>query len=176
MEARGLEPEDDEGTLLLGDAYAAAGRKDDAIGLLRQAAARYKGRRSRALAAIHRKISRIELNDGDLSEALSSLVRAFDADPQSGVVAMELGLFAIDLDDQEIASRAFRSVTLMKLVPEGGESGTTAAARALAYFHLASIARRPGERRKARLMGDTAGADDPTLEAARALREELRAG
>ena len=175
-EARGLEPEDDEGTLLLGDAYAAAGRKDDAIGLLRQAAARYKGRRSRALAAIHRKISRIELNDGDLSEALSSLVRAFDADPQSGVVAMELGLFAIDLDDQEIASRAFRSVTLMKLVPEGGESGTTAAARALAYFHLASIARLQGDRRKARLMVDKAVADDPTLEAARALLEELRAG
>ena len=87
---------------------------------------------------------------------------------------MELGLFAIDLDDTEIASRAFRGITLMKIGAAGTGEGTSAASKALAYYHLGNIARMQGDRRKARLMVEKAVSEDPTLDAARSLLEELR--
>ena len=87
---------------------------------------------------------------------------------------MELGQFALDLDDQEIASRAFRAVTLMKILP--GPEGTTGAAKALAYYHLGRFAEAQGDRRKARLMVEKAVSEDPHLEIARTLLDELRAG
>jgi Tfp pilus assembly protein PilF len=60
----------------------------------------------------------------------------------------------------------------MKITPGG--DGATAAVRALAYYHLGRMAFIQGDRRKARLMIDKAVADDPSLDAARALLEQLR--
>src|SRR5262249_20458875 len=121
-QARSLRPEEQEAVLLLADAHAGAGKRAEGLALLRQTAAARKGRRSKQLAAVHRRISKHELAEGDLSEALESLTRAFECDSQNGALAMELGQFALDLDDMEIASRAFRAVTLMKVLP--GNEGT----------------------------------------------------
>jgi hypothetical protein len=88
---------------------------------------------------------------------------------------MELGTFALDIDDQEIAARAFRSVTLMKApTAEAPDAGASPAQRAVAYHHLAVIARAQGDRRKARLLAEKAVAEDGSLEVARALLDELK--
>jgi hypothetical protein len=89
---------------------------------------------------------------------------------------MALGLQAVDLCEFEIASRAFRSVTMMKAAPAGSTEGITSASRAVAYYHLGDIARSQGDMRKARLMVEKAVSEDPSLEAARTLLEQLRAG
>ena len=174
-EAKGLRPEDGEATLLLADAYTLAGRAVEARTILEAAAAALKGRRSRPVAAIHRRLARLDLADGDRSAALGALTRAFDSDPQNGQLAVELGGLAVEFDEHELATRAFRAVTLMKSAAAGSTEGVTMELRALAYYHLGRMAFLQGDRRKARLMIDKAVADDPGLDAARALLEQLRA-
>jgi tetratricopeptide (TPR) repeat protein len=174
-EAKGLRPEDGEATLLLADAYALAGRVVEARTILEAAVASLKGRRSKPVAAIHRRIARLDLADGDRGAALGALTRAFDSDPQNGQLAMELGSLAVEFDEHELATRAFRAVTLMKSAAAGSAEGVTTTLRALAYYHLGRMAFLQGDRRKARLMIDKAVADDPALDAARALLEQLRA-
>ena len=175
-QARALRPDDQEILLLLADATAAAGDNAQARTVLAQVIAAYKGRRAKQLAPVYQRISRIESSEGNLSEALAALSKAFEMDPSSGSVAMALGLQAVDLHEIEIASRAFRSVTMMKPAPAGSTEGVTSAQRAVAYYHLGDIARSQGDARKARLMVEKAVSEDPTLEAARALLEALRAG
>ena len=174
-EAKGLRPEDGEATLLLADAYALTGRAVEARTILEAAVAALKGRRSKPVAAIHRRIARLDLAHGDRSAALGALTRAFDSDPQNGQLAMELGAIAVEFDENDLATRAFRAVTLMKSAPPGSTEGVTTQLRALAYYHLGRMAFLQGDRRKARLMIDKAVADDPGLDAARALLEQLRA-
>jgi tetratricopeptide (TPR) repeat protein len=178
-QARALRPpaaDEHEVTLLLSEAYAAAEQLDGARALLDAAAAAHKGRRSKQLSAIYRQRARIELTEGDRAAGLAALTKALESDPQNGVLAMELGLLAVELEDQEIQNRAFRSVTMMKVAPPGGTEGTNAASRGLAYYHLGRIAAAQGDRRKARLMIEKAVLDDPALDVARALLEQLRAG
>ena len=102
------------------------------------------------------------------------MLRAFDNDPQNADLAMELGSFALDLDDSETAGRAFRAVTLLKSVPAGATDGASSQMKALAYHRLAMIANVQGDRRKARFMVEKALAEDPSLAEARALLEALR--
>jgi tetratricopeptide (TPR) repeat protein len=174
-EAKALRPEDGETTLLLADAYALAGRAVEARTILEAAVVALKGRRSKPVAAIHRRLARLDLADGDRSAALGALTRAFDSDPQNGQLAMELGSLAVEFDEHELATRAFRAVTLMKSAAAGSTEGVTTQLRALAYYHLGRMAYMQGDRRKARLMIDKSVADDPGLDAARALLEQLRA-
>ena len=174
-EARRLVPEDHGATVALADAYSKADRAADARALLVAAAAAHKGRRSKSLSELWRARSRVELADGDLSESLAALAKAFEVDPQNAELAMELGQLAVDLDDGEVATRAFRSVTLMRLAAAGSTEGATPAARALAYYQLGRIAVDQGDKRKARLMVEKAVAEDPALEVARTLLGELRA-
>jgi tetratricopeptide (TPR) repeat protein len=175
-EAKSLRPEDMEATTLLADALAYAGRAGEARAFLDAAVAAQKGRRSKALAGVLRRVARLDLGAGDRGAALASLARAFDNDPQNGQLAMELGALAVEHDDQDLATRAFRAVTLMKSVPTASSEGVTTQLRAVAYYHLGRMAYLQGDRRKARLMIDKAVADDPTLDAARALLDQLRAG
>jgi Flp pilus assembly protein TadD len=173
-EARTLRPEDDDGVLLLGRAYATQGRTADALALFQTTVLQRKGRRTKQLSAIHRELSRIRLQEGDLSAALEALTRAFDMDLHNGEIALELGLLAKDLDDAELAARAFRSVTFMKAAIAGTNEGASAAAKGLSYFFLGQMAREKGDVRKARLLAQKAVIEDPTLERARALLEELK--
>ena len=173
-QARALRPDDMEATLLLADSYTISARLDDARAVLDGAVGAQRGRRTRALAAVHRRLARLDLAAGDSASALAALTRAFDNDAQNAHLAMELGTLAVELEEHEPATRAFRAVTLMKTVPAGSGEGATAALRALAYYHLGRMAFIQGDKRKARLMIDKAVADDPTLEAARSLLEQLR--
>jgi tetratricopeptide (TPR) repeat protein len=173
-EARNLRPEDDDGVVLLGRAYAAQGRTADALTLLQTTLTQRKGRRSKSLSSMQREISRIYTKEGDLAKALEALTKAFDMDLHNGEIALELGLLAKDLDDQELASRAFRSVTFMKAAAAGTNDGATPAAKGLSYFFLGEMARSKGDVRKARLMAQKAVIEDPTLEQAKALLEELK--
>jgi tetratricopeptide (TPR) repeat protein len=175
-EARALRPDEQETTLLLAEAYAVGGRIPQARALLDAAAAAHKGRRSKQLSAVHRQRARLELAAGDKVAALGALTRAFEGDPQNGALAMELGVLAVELDEVEVLSRAFRAVTLMKVSPAGSAEGTSVAARGLAYYHLGRIAFAQGDKRKARMLIEKAAADDPGHEAARALLEQLKLG
>jgi tetratricopeptide (TPR) repeat protein len=132
-----------------------------------------RGRRARALAAVHRRLARLDLAAGNHAAALVALTRAFDNDAQNAQLALELGTLAVELELTEPATRAFRAVTLMKAVP-GSLEAATPALRALAYYHLGRMAYLQGDKRKARLMVDKAVADNPTLEAAQELLEQLR--
>jgi tetratricopeptide (TPR) repeat protein len=173
-DARALRPDDAEVTMLLADAYGAAGRGAEARGILEAVVAAYKGRRAKPLASVHRRLARLAFVAGDHAGALAALGRAFDNDPQNAQLAMELGALAIELEDHDVATRAYRAVTLMKITAGGVEGGATTQVRAVAYYHLGRMAFLQGDRRKARLMIDKAVVDDPTLEAARALLDQLR--
>ncbi|WP_438032632.1 tetratricopeptide repeat protein [Sorangium sp. So ce204] len=175
-EARSLRPEDNEVALLLVDALIAAGDSREARAVTAELIVAAKGRRSRHLGAVYHRVARIEDAEGNLHESLTALTRALENDPQNGEIAMELGESALGLGEEDIAARAYRAVTLMKISPEPGEGGTTPAARALAYYHLGAMALAAGDRRKARLMLDKSVSEDGSLEAARALLDELRAG
>jgi tetratricopeptide (TPR) repeat protein len=166
-EAKRLRPEELEGTLLLSDALAACNRRLEARALLHEASMQHRGRRSARLAAILRRIARVDVAEGDLSSALASFAKAFENEPSNADLAMELGLFAIDVDDVEVAQRAFRAVTLMKPAPAGSTDGAPSSARALACFHLGNIAYAQGDRRKAKLMAEKAVQEDPSLDVAR---------
>ncbi len=83
-------------------------------------------------------------------------------------MARELGELAVDLDDAEIAQRAFRSITLMKPGATPAE-GPTTEDKSLAYFHLGRMAVDQGDRRRAKLMLEKALSEDPAREDAREL-------
>jgi hypothetical protein len=65
-------------------------------------------------------------------------------------------------------------VTFMKVAPTGAADGATPAAKGLSYFFLGQMARQRGDVRKARLLAEKAVIEDPGLEQARALLDELR--
>ena len=172
----GPRAEEQEMLLLLADAYALMGHVAEAQARLDIAAAAHKGRRSKQLALVHRKRAQLELSVGDSKAALTALTRSFESDPQNAALAMELGELAIEQNDLELASRAYRGATLMKLTAPGSTEGVPIIARAHAYYQLARIAVAQGDRRKARLMIDKAVSDDFTHEGARYLLDQLRAG
>ena len=84
-----------------------------------------KGRRTKALAAVHRRLARLDQAAGDSAAALSALSRAFDNDPQNAQLAMELGDARRRARRPEPATRAFRAVTMMKPAPAGSPDGAT---------------------------------------------------
>ncbi|EYF00893.1 tetratricopeptide repeat protein [Chondromyces apiculatus] len=180
-EARALRPDDQEASLLLSEAFAVSGRRDDARALLGELLAAHKNRRSKQLGAVYQRLARLEMREGNAPEALTALARAFENDPQNGALAMELGSLALNRGEQELATRAYRSVTMMKPAAdrpgtEAGTEGATPAARGMAYYQLAAMALAGGDRRKARLMVDKAIEADATLDQARSLLEELKGG
>lgn len=174
--ARPLKPDDQDLLLTLADACAASGENDEARAVIAQIIAGYKGRRVKQLSPVYHRLSRIESSEGKTQEALAALSKAFEMDPGSGTTAMALGLLAVELSEFDIAGRAFRSVTMMKAAPPGSTEGITSISKALAYYHLGSMARAQGDPRKARLMVEKAVNEDPNLEAARTLLDELKAG
>ncbi|MBL8739974.1 MAG: hypothetical protein JNK04_02735, partial [Myxococcales bacterium] len=138
--------------------------------VLTQLIAAHRGKRSRELGQAYYSLYRVESKTGNLSEAIEALVKAFDNQSQNGSLALELGQLALDLDEQDIAQRAYRAITLMKV---DGTSGVTPQDRAVAYFHLGNMAFKQGDMRRARLMLDKSVAEDGSLDAARELLAQL---
>jgi tetratricopeptide (TPR) repeat protein len=172
-EARALSPESIEAVVLLARAYASAGRGEEGMALLAETADAHRGRRVRALAGVYREMSRIQLEEGFLSDALASLTRAFEINVRDGVIAMQLGQLALDVDEDDVATRAFRSVTMMKPFNAETGEGVTAQDRAEAHYQLARLSFKQGDPRKAKVLASKAVSENPDHEAARALLAEI---
>jgi Tfp pilus assembly protein PilF len=87
-------------------------------------------------------------------------------DPQNGSVASELALVARQAGHLELAQRALRAVTMLK-VP-------APLSRGLAYQYLGEIAQKQGDVKRAVMMLKRAVDDDPNLASARALLTQLK--
>jgi tetratricopeptide (TPR) repeat protein len=104
---------------------------------------------------------------GDRNTELNHLTTALDMDAQNGVVASELAYLSLELGNLDIAQRALRQITMLK-VP-------APMAKAVAYQHLGEIARQQGDTRRAMMLLKRAIDDDPTLEEAKQLLDQLQA-
>jgi tetratricopeptide (TPR) repeat protein len=173
--ARQENPESVEVVVLLARAYAAAGRAEEALALLNAIAETNKGRRTKALGAIYGVMADIHLNEGYLTDALQALSKAFELDPKNGGLAMQLGLLAVDIDEDDVAQRAFRAVSLMRSPTAGSTDGAPAQAKADANYCLAVLARKGGDARKAKVLVAKALAEKSDHASARQLLTELSA-
>jgi len=170
---RAQDPENIDAVVLLSRAYVAAGRNDDALALLTAVTDANKGRRVKALGQVYQEIAALHLLDGFLSDALTALTRAFELDPKNGKLAMQLGIQALEIDEDETAQRAFRGIAIMKAPEPGSTDGATPEMKADANFYLAQLARKAGDPRKAKVLASKALSENPDHEGARALLAEL---
>jgi tetratricopeptide (TPR) repeat protein len=167
--AHALGSSDVECSLLLADAYTVAGRTDEAREIIAAQVTARAGRRSPELASLYHRLARIANASGDRAGELGALTSGLEADAQNGFVAAELASLALEMGDVDIATRALRSITLLK------DPSTSHLPRGLAYQYLGEIARQQGDAKRAMLLLKRALEDDPSLDAARSLIEELRA-
>ncbi len=165
-EAHALRPTDLDCAALLSDAYVGGGRFDEAQDLLLRTIATFKGRRARELSALYHRLARVAEMLGDKPTELQHLTTALDMDAQNGVVASELAYLAMELQSYEVAQRALRAITMLK-VP-------APLPKALAYQHLGEIARQQGDVKRAMMLVKRAIDDDPTLESAKTLLHVLQ--
>jgi tetratricopeptide (TPR) repeat protein len=173
--ARQENPESVEVVILLARSYAAAQRAEEALALLNAIAEANKGRRSKALGGIYGVMAQIHLDEGYLTDALQALSKAFELDPKNGELAVRLGLLALEIDEDEVATRAFRAVSIMKPPAPGSTDGAPVEAKADANFYLAALARKAGDPRKAKVLVAKALAEKSDHEGARQLLAELSA-
>jgi hypothetical protein len=86
---------------------------------------------------------------------------------------MRLGTQALEIDEDDVAQRAFRGIAIMKAPEPGSTDGATADMKADANYYLAALARKAGDARKAKVLATKALSENPDHEAARALLAEL---
>jgi tetratricopeptide (TPR) repeat protein len=171
--ARQQDPESVEIVALLARAYSQAERSDDALALLTSVAEAQRGKRGKGLAQVHQEIARLHLADGFLSDALGALAKAFELDPKNGKLAMDLGLRALEIDEDDLAQRAFRGIAIMKPPEPGSSDGATNEMKADANYYLAVLAKKSGDARKAKVLAGKALSENPAHAPARALLSEL---
>jgi tetratricopeptide (TPR) repeat protein len=160
-EAYALRPSDDACAGYLADAYVRTDRLDDARQVVDRAVAAYKGRRTKELAPLYLRLARIARASGDLASEVKWLTTALDTDSQNGEVASEAAVRSLESNNVELANRALRTITLLKTpgpMP-----------KALAYHHMAELARVQSDPKRALMLAKRALAEDATLEQAREL-------
>jgi tetratricopeptide (TPR) repeat protein len=176
-EARELGPDNLDVVILLAKAKARASRSDEALELLNEVVLAQRGRRTKALVRVYHEISKIQLEEGFLTDAFESLQRATEIDIRNGALAMELGRLALEIDEREIAQKTFGRVALMRLIEvdsgDGAQEGVSRIDRADANFRLGVFAREGSDIRKARMLFQKALGDNPAHDAARAAMAEL---
>jgi thioredoxin-like negative regulator of GroEL len=165
-EARSIKPADIETAGLLADALLSLGRHEDAAEQLRAILASHKGKRVRDLSMIHYRLALIERARGDRTTEISWLSSGLDMDGQNGVVATELAEVAIELGQLDAATKGLRAITMMKT--------QAPMPRALAYQRLGEIAHSQGDVKKAILLVKRATDEDPNLESAKLLLQQLK--
>ncbi|MEO8876262.1 MAG: tetratricopeptide repeat protein, partial [Polyangiaceae bacterium] len=165
-EARALKPADIETAGLLADALLSLGRHEDAAEQLRTILASHKGKRLRDLSMIHFRLALIERARGDRKAEITWLSSGLDMDGQNGVVATELAEVAMSLNQLDAATKGLRAITMMK--------GQAPMPRALAYQRLGEIAHAQGDVKKAILLIKRATDEDPNLESAKQLLQQLK--
>jgi len=171
--ARATTPESVDAQLLWARAKLALGHAKEALDVLYEAAGRIGATPSPELAAVQLEIGRAHLAVDEVVEAFTALEFGFDVDPHAGDIAILLGLVAHDLDDHSTAERAFTAVTTMP--PRERDSGPSSdgTSRAIAFYHLASLAFSDGEIAKAREFASSALKADPGHLGARSLIEAI---
>ncbi|MFO0572203.1 MAG: tetratricopeptide repeat protein, partial [Polyangiaceae bacterium] len=172
-EVRRLTPDGQEAVVLSARAYAALGRAEEAMALLGELVGSFRGRRARELSPVYREMSRIQLAEGYLSEALASLTKAFEMDMKNARLAMELGQLALDMDEVEVAGRAFRGVTMLRAGEDESGEPVTMEVKAHAQYQLAVLAERAGDVRRAKMLAQKALSDNPHHDLARQLLATL---
>ena len=166
-EAHALRPTDLDCAALLSDAYVGAGRVEEAQDLLLRTIGTFKGRRARELSALYHRLARVAEILGDRNVELQHLTTALDMDAQNGVVASELAYLAMELRNLDVAQRALRAITMLKVAAP--------LPKALAYQHLGEIAKQQGDVKRAMMLLKRAIDDDPSLQSARILLDALQA-
>jgi hypothetical protein len=97
-------------------------------------------------------------------------------DLRNGALATRLGQLALELDDLDVATRAFRAVTMMRNSEGDPTEGSTVDAKADAQYYLAAIARQQGDQRKAKILVAKALNANPEHDRALQLASELDEG
>jgi golgin subfamily B member 1 len=154
--------------VLLADAYIQTARLEDAANLLDGAIAAQKGRRSREVSMMQQRMADIARAVGDHMNEMAWLNAACESDPQNGFAAAKLTDVAMELGQLEVAVKALKAISLMK--------APKPMSRAMAYLRQAIIAQHQGDARKAATLAKKALAEDPALEEATTLLEQLGAG
>jgi len=167
-EAHALRPSDPECTVLLADAYTLAGRSGEAVELINQAIASHKGKRSREVGALYHRLARVSHHAGDQASEVAWLASALDMDGQNGFVASELATVAMGLGQMEVATRALRTITMLK------PPVSSPISKGMAYQYLAELARQQGDIKRAVMLLKRAVDEDATLESARLMLESLQ--
>jgi tetratricopeptide (TPR) repeat protein len=168
-------PESVEVVVFLARAYAAAQRAEEALALLNAIADANRGRRTKSLGGIFGAMAQIHLDEGYLTDALTALGKAFELDPKNGELAMRLGQLAVEIDEDDVAQRAFRAVSIMKPPAPGSTDGAPSEAKADANYYLAVLARKAGDPRKAKVLVTKALSEKADHAGARQLLAELGA-
>jgi tetratricopeptide (TPR) repeat protein len=161
-EAMELRPTDHDLTLLMAQAYTAAGMIQEAVDLLEAAISRRSGRRSRELATLQHRMANVA---GTRQSQLQWLFAAFESDPKNPEVCAELTDLAMELKDYETALKALRVLVSMKEL--------SARVRGTAYLKQAEIAVLQGDEKKALFLAKKAHAEDGSLVEAGELVERL---
>ena len=151
---------------LLLDAYVAAGTLDRASAVLTELLADAKAMKPEELATLYRRQSKIAAATGDRDGQLQALKKALDTDRKSVSIANELADLAESIGDDDLALRALRVVAASPI--------KDAKVVGLAYLRQARIAHRAKDRSRAIIFVKRALQEDPDLEEARALLDQLR--
>jgi tetratricopeptide (TPR) repeat protein len=151
---------------LLLDAYVAAGTLDRASAVLTELLADAKTMKPEELATLYRRQSKIAAATGDRDGQLQALKKALDTDRKSVSIANELADLAESIGDDDLALRALRVVAASP-IKDSKVVG-------LAYLRQARIAHRAKDRSRAIIFVKRALQEDPDLEEARALLDQLR--
>ncbi len=154
LKASELAPTDRELLLVLCDAYSASGRGKQAAGVLQKIVESYGGRRSKELAAIHHRLAKAHLAEGEKEKSLEQLDIAFKIDPGSIAVLRDLGVLSLELstaaaDDKardvhiDRAQKTFRALLLQKL------DDASPISKGEVFYYLADISHRQNDDKKA---------------------------
>jgi tetratricopeptide (TPR) repeat protein len=164
--ALALRPAERATRSLLLDAYTAAGALDRAAAVLGDLLADSKAMKSEELALLYQRQSKLAAVMGDRDGQLQALKKALDVDRRSVTIANELADLAESIGDDDLALRALRVVAANPV--------KDAKILALAYLRQARIAHRAKDRSRAIIFVKRALQENPDLEEARALLDQLR--
>lgn len=170
------EPAHFEASLLLSAAYRDDGRPGDALSTLYRTASLHSKARSKDVARLHARIADLHLLTDDLVEAFDAARNAFEIDKGDANIALLVGLLALDVGEERVAHQALQTVVMSKSPSAPGSSASPVSrTRAVAYYHLAKMARDGGDDGRARLMVSKALKEDSDNDKARRLLDALGA-
>jgi len=157
----------DRGTrMMLLDAYMGAGALDRAGAMVAELLAGAKGMKPEEVGMLYHRQSKLAALAGDRDGQLQALKKALDADRRSVAIANELADLAESIGDDDLALRALRVVAASP-VKDPKVLGQ-------AYLRQARIAHKSKDRARAIIFVKRALQEDPELEEAKALLDQLR--